>query len=124
MKKQLTLVLALSMMLVTACDDGIYPDDTTLLSKREPSPQIVISSIFPESAAWGEPVTIFGQNFGATIGENNVTFGGAYAEITEVQRGIIVVRVPKNLAQGDYSIILSANGQTTTSNHPCKITSK
>jgi len=127
MKKQFALVLALSSMLMTACVSETDPDPQPRARKPfvdAENAKMIITSIFPDSAIWGQSVTIFGENFGATISDNYVTFDGAYAEIIEVQRGIIVVRVPLNLRQGHYSLNVSSHGQSAISANTCEVTGK
>jgi hypothetical protein len=111
MKKQLILVLAMSTILFTGCEE----DNVNVTSPGSHAAVPNISSFYPESGPGGSVVAIFGENFGASIADNQVTFNGMYSEVTQVQPGTLIVRVPVNLSQGDYQINLSTQGQTVTS---------
>ena len=110
MKKQFILGLAFLALSFSACEDSIV--DPVL-----PAPVSVLSinSVYPELAVSGSPMTISGENFGASISDNYVTFNGAFSEVMHVEPGKIVTRVPLNLVPGEYTIGLSANGQFCTS---------
>lgn len=110
MKKQLILVLAMSIILFTSCEE-----DHVNVTSPGSHAVLNISSFYPESGPSGSVVAIFGENFGPSIADNQVTFNGMYSEVTQVQPGALIVRVPLNLSQGDYQINLSTQGQTVTS---------
>ncbi len=117
MKKQFILVLALSTVSLLACEEeheAVNPEPNAATA-------LIISSFSPETAACGAEVMISGENFGATMADNYVTFSGAYAEVTEVGHGMLRVRVPLNLDPGDYIISLSANGRTAASTKAFKV---
>lgn len=114
MKNQFILGLAFLALSLSACEDSIVIPEVT------PTPVSVLSinSVYPELAESGSHITIFGENFGASISDNYVSFSGAFhggvSEVLHVQPGIIVTRVPLNLVPGEYTISLSANGQSCT----------
>jgi IPT/TIG domain len=119
MKKQYVILFALPLFLAIACDDPqINPEPPGLGTSQTVS----ISSFYPESGMRGATVAIFGENFGTSISDNYVTLGGMYAEITAVQGGVIVVRIPMNLVDGNYLINLSTKGRTATSINTLNVT--
>ena len=79
------------------------------------APVTIINSFYLDSGEAGTVVTIFGENFGGSVSDSKVTFNGINSNVLQVQRGKITVRVPLNLAQGDYHITLSALSQRVTS---------
>ena len=120
MKKQITLVLTLVVSLMTACDNtdpAPAPPFTDF-----PSQVTAIRSIYPSVGTPGSTVAIFGENFGPTISENYVTFDSISADITYVGYGVMNVRVPENLSDGEYSINLSAEGRQTSAPQIFKVT--
>ena len=119
MKKQLILALAITTLSLTSCDeDAITP---TWKNDGGAKP-VTITSFYPESGESGIVVTIFGENFGASVSDSNVTFNGINSNVMQVEPGKITVRVPLNLVQGDYGINLSARGQRVTSMMTFKVT--
>jgi hypothetical protein len=106
MKKQITLVLTFAAFLISACDEN----SVTPAPPSQLKPEPVVSSIHPNAGASGSTMVIFGENFGAAISDNYVTFGSSYAEVTYVNHGVLTVRVP-NLEDGDYEISVYADGQ-------------
>ena len=119
MKKQIVFLLSVTTLLLTACEGEIIePADRAF----KPAPQPVITSFYPESIVGGSPMVIYGENFGATLTDNYVTLNGEYAEVTHVQHGGVVVRIPMNLQPGDYIIRLTARGKSATATHPCTLT--
>ena len=125
MKTQVALALTLCLLSMTACnDDIVYPDYSGPQTDPTASKKVSINSFFPQSGKGGSTVGIFGENFGSGNSDNNVTFGGQYAEITQVQPGILVVRVPMNLVEGNYLISISANGGTAEAGSAFKVTTE
>jgi hypothetical protein len=121
MKKQLILLMTVSALSFTACEEPIEcdpkPQETSVLVKP-----IVINSFYPESAKTGAEVAIFGENFGNDIKENYVTINGLESEILTVSySGMILIRVPYYLMPGDYAISVHAHGQTGTSEKTFKV---
>jgi uncharacterized protein (TIGR03437 family) len=119
MKKQLVLVLAITTLSITSCDEGAI---TPTWKNDGGAKPINITSFYPESGAVGIVVSIFGENFGTSVSDSNVTFNGIYSDVLQVQPGKITARVPLNLLQGDYEINLSVRGQKVTSATSFKVT--
>ncbi len=121
LKRKLTLLatfaVILASFLITACEDEPeyyrgYPRPTT------PTPQqMLISNMYPSAGAPGSSVTIVLENFDNPTTDQYVTFGSSYAEILYVTHGVINVRVPMNIPEGDYTIRVSSNGQSADSPH-------
>lgn len=116
MKKQIILVLALCTLSLSACEDEVLDHEPL-----DPATAPKITSFYPGSAIGGTEVLIFGENFGASILDNLVTFNGTDSEVTQVGLGMVVARVPLNLDPGDYTISLSVNGRTGASTRIFKI---
>jgi len=121
LKRRLTLLatfaVVLASFLITACEDEpeyyrSYPSPTVATT----SP-MVINNMFPSTGAPGSTVAILGENFDTSTSDNYVTFGSSYAEILYVTYGVINVRVPMNIPDGDYSIRVSSNGQSADAPH-------
>jgi len=119
MKKQLVLVLAIATLSLNSCDEDAI---TPTWKKDGGAKPVAITSFYPESGASGTVVTIFGENFDASVSDSNVTFNGIKSNVMQVQAGRITVRVPLNLVQGDYQINFSARGQSVTSMMTFKVT--
>jgi len=119
MKKQLVLVLAIAALSLTSCDED--PNIIPAWKNDGGAMPITITSFYPESGEVGIVVSIFGENFGTSV-DSKVTFNGIYSEVLQVRPGIVTVRVPLNLAHGDYKINLSARGQRVTSTTSFKVT--
>ncbi len=117
MKKHIILALALFTLSLTACEE-----EPVVNSKPKASIAPTISSVFPDTGIIGQEVVIYGENFGASMADNYVTFNGAYAEVTEAGQGMVRVRVPLDLAPGLYTINLSANGLNGASTKIFKVT--
>lgn len=111
MKNQFIISLAIAVVSLTSCDDNETPHPSF---PQENKPAMVIRSFYPSSGEPGTRVTIFGENFGATIEEHDVTFDSAYAEIIQVGYGVIYVEVPAHLVSGDYAINIRSRGQFTS----------
>ncbi len=111
MKKQFIISLAIAVASLTSCDNN---DDPKPVTPSVLQPEIVIRSFYPTSGIPGSTVTIFGENFGGTIEEHDVTFDSTYAEITEIGTGMIKVKVPAYLPSGDYAINIRSRGQFTS----------
>ena len=121
LKRKLTLLATLAVILasflMTACEDEpeyyrSYPTPTL----PPPSP-MVISNMYPSAGAPGSTVAILGENFDTSTSDNYVTFGSSYAEILYVTYGVINVRVPMDIPEGDYTISVSSNGQSADAPH-------
>lgn len=73
----------------------------------------VITSITPNPGTAGGTITIDGSNFGITRTGNVVTLGGysCYVLTANGAGTQITVEVPGWFADGDYAVVVSANGQ-------------
>ncbi|WP_373496361.1 IPT/TIG domain-containing protein [Aquiflexum sp.] len=132
MKKQLILALAFFTLLISACEEmtgePIFTPESNMSQTLKP---ISISSFNPVSAISGSEIAIYGENFGASITDNYVTFNypganetetGWASEVVQVPHtGMVLIRLPQNLNPGEYTISLHFDGQTTRSNKPFKI---
>jgi hypothetical protein len=112
-----TLTVILASFLMTACEDEpeyyrSYPTPTLPLT-----PPMVINNMYPSAGAPGSTVAIQGENFDTSTSDNYVTFGSSYAEILYVTYGVINIRVPKDIPEGDYRIRVSSNGQSADAPH-------
>jgi uncharacterized protein (TIGR03437 family) len=119
MKKQLVLVLALTTLSLTSCDESVI---TPTWKDDGSATPVSITSFYPEAGEVGTVVSIFGENFGTSVSECNVNFNGTSTDVLQVQPGKITVRVPLSLVQGDCEINLSARGQKVTSITSFKVT--
>ena len=91
-----TVVLCLSL----ACREGPTPPTA-----------LAVSSVVPNTAISGTPLTIYGSGFRAGV---SVTFGGVSAEVASVSSFSIVARTPE-LAPGRVDIVVTnANGESAT----------
>ena len=106
----ITLAIALAAFLMSACDDEpeYYKSVPPTLPPTSP---MVIRNMYPSVGAPGSTVAILGENFGTSESNNFVTFGSSYAEILYVTYGVINVRVPIDIQEGEYRISVSSNGQ-------------
>jgi len=115
LKRKLTFFTALVVILASfsmiACDDEPdYRNYTT--PTLPPTYPMVIRSMFPAAGAPGSTVAILGENFGESPDDNYVAFGSTYADILYVTYGVINIRVPMGIPEGDYTINITANGQS------------
>ncbi len=118
MKKQLIFVLALSTLFLAACaEEMLYP----LASDAAVTPKVKMTSFYPEEAAIGTAVTLFGENFSLSLADNYVTFDSVRAEVIQAQTGTVVVRIPDTLAPGDYTISLLVHEQWVSSAKAIKV---
>jgi hypothetical protein len=113
MKKQIALVLTFVALLMTACDDT-DPSPTTGISTPVYSTVTIIHALYPSAGAPGSTVSIYGENFGPAISHNLVTFDSFAAQIISVGSGVLNVRVPEHLPEGDYTIKVNVEGQVTS----------
>ena len=81
-------------------------------------PELTIGSVTPLTARVGEQITIAGENFGVTAGENVVTFNNVEAEIVSASATSLVVKVPSGMLAPTYNevnpIVVITGGQTIT----------
>jgi hypothetical protein len=114
----ITLAIALAAFLMTACEDD--PEFCSNCSTSIPAPapntttstdQVVIRSIHPSAGAPGSNVTIVLENFSDPTADQYVTFGPSFSEIIYARYGMMTVRVPMDLKDGDYPVTIRSNGQ-------------
>ncbi len=72
---------------------------------------IAISQVFPEAAAAGNLVYVYGANFCTTATDQQVTIGGVSATVLEAYGNYIVVEVPE-LAPGLHTVSVTKDGVT------------
>ena len=117
----LTLAITLGAFLMTACDDD--PEYLNYTTPTLPATYpMVIRSMFPAAGAPGSTVAILGENFGESPDDNYVAFGSTYADILYVSYGVINVRVPVGIPDGDYTINITSNGQSAEAPSPFRVT--
>ena len=116
-----TFAVILASFLITACEDE--PDyGNNLPPTLPPTYPMVIRNMYPSAGAPGATVAIFGENFGTSELDNHVTFGPSYAEILYVSYGVINVRVPMDIPEGDYIINVSSHGEAADSPRAFRVT--
>lgn len=130
LKKKLTLLItiavALAAFLMTACEDE--PEFCSNCTYPNPAPnpnprtdQIEIRSIHPYTGAPGSTVTIVLENFSSSTSDQYVSFGPSIAEIIYARYGMMTVRVPMDLKDGDYPVSVRSNGQVARAPHEFKV---
>jgi hypothetical protein len=90
-------------------------------SPEDPDPTLSISGIVPDEGPVGTEVTISGQGFSATAGENRVLFAGSEAEVSEASATNLTAIVPDGAETGPVSVQvgeLSAAGPDFTVTDP------
>ena len=114
----ITLAIALAAFLMTACEDDpefcsncSTPIPAPAPNTTQPTDQIVIRSIHPSAGAPGTTVTIVLENFSDPTADQYVTFGPSFTEIIYARYGMMTVRVPMDLKDGDYPVTIRSNGQ-------------
>jgi hypothetical protein len=118
----ITLAIALAAFLMTACGPDpepcincVTPPPIPAPDPTPPTDQIAIRSINPSAGAPGSRVTIILENFSEPGSDHHydqyVTFGPSYAETIYARYGMIIVRVPMDLKDGDYPVSIRSNGQ-------------
>src|SRR5699024_4904055 len=80
--------------------------------EAEAVPGPAINSVTPARGPEGTEVTITGQNFSATNGDNTVTFDGVQATVSSASETELVVEVPAGATTGPLEVAVS--GQTAT----------
>ncbi|WP_162344287.1 IPT/TIG domain-containing protein [Cyclobacterium salsum] len=126
MKKQ----LILSLSFIAFCMNACVEVDPFTDRKDEMVSLPAIYSINPSSAECGAEITLYGESFETSPSENFVTFdpwgseahSGRIAEVTNVlHAGMVMVKIPMNLAPGNYAITMMANGKSHRCGTPLKI---
>ena len=113
---------------VDACEDD--PEFCSNCSTSIPAPnttpptdQIAIRSIHPSAGAPGSNVTIVLENFSNPTADQYVTFGPSFSEIIYARYGMMTVRVPMDLKDGDYPVTIRSNGQVAKAPSEFKVVS-
>ena len=115
---------------MTACDDDPefcsncsrpYPTSTPVTAPDATS-AISIRSIYPTDGVPGSTVNIILENFTDSNVDNHVAFGSTFAEIIHARYGMINVRVPMDLPNGDYKITVRSHGQIAIAPSEFKVT--
>lgn len=68
-----------------------------------------VTSILPDPGSVGTQVTIYGSNFGSTVGQSTVMFGSVSATPTSWSPTAIVVTVPSGAGTGNVVVNVSGN---------------
>ena len=80
---------------------------------RSTATQVRILEFTPNAGPIGQTVTIHGTGFGATAGQNTVTFNGTSASISSASTNTLVVTVPSGATTGVIAIT-SPNGSANS----------
>ena len=72
----------------------------------DPAPELKLSGISPETGPTGTIVTLSGENFSEVASENEVTFNGLEAEVTEASATSIKAIVPEGATTGEVRVIV------------------
>lgn len=72
---------------------------------------IAISQIFPEAAAEGDQVYLYGANFSSNSGDHSVTIGGITAPVIEAMQNRLTILVPE-LSPGLHTVSVTKEGET------------
>lgn len=106
-----------------AGDAAIYKYDAAgnLLSiTRRLATQVSIIEVTPDSGPVGSTITIYGTAFGATTGDNTVSFNGTTASVTSASSTRVTVVVPSGATTG--TITLTSPSGSATSSAPFTVT--
>jgi YD repeat-containing protein len=96
------------------------PVGNLLSISRRTSSQISIIEVTPDSGTVGSTVTIYGTAFGATAGENIVSFNGTTASVTSASSTRITAVVPAGAATGPITV--NSPSGSATSDTPFTVT--
>jgi YD repeat-containing protein len=90
-------------------------DNVSITTFGQPLPIPKVSSVMPTYGAIGQPVAIYGANFGAVQGSGSISFNGTQATtIVDWSSGRIIAIVPNGATTG--AVTVSANGYQSNSN--------
>jgi len=81
-----------------------------------------VSSFTPASGPVGSSITINGSNFGTSINDNIVFFGGVKATVTSASAGSLTVKIPTGAANNKLFSVTNAAGLTGYSLKPFRVT--
>lgn len=105
----LTLALAFSVSSCGDGDNGTGPDPDPPSNPDAPE----ISSFSPDSGEVGDEVVIYGSKFSATADDNEVSFNGTEADVSDASEDSLVTSVPEGATDG--SIEVTVDGQSASS---------
>lgn len=74
---------------------------------------VAIIAITPTQGKVGSMVSIFGKGFGATPGQNTVSFNGGVATVTSASPAVLRVTVPANAQDGPISVTAPSGSATS-----------
>ncbi|HET6542069.1 MAG TPA: IPT/TIG domain-containing protein [Chryseolinea sp.] len=124
----ITIAIALAAFLMTACEPDPEPCINCVTVPSSPDPnttpptdQIAIRSIHPSAGAPGSKVTIVLENYSNATSDQYVTFGPSSAEVIYARYGMMIVRVPMDLKDGDYQVNIRSNGQVARAPQEFKV---
>jgi IPT/TIG domain len=90
-------------------------DNISITGFNQPLPVPNVSSVLPSYGAIGQPVAIYGTNFGAVQGAGTISFNGTQATtIVEWSSGRIIAIVPNGATSGPVTV--TATGYQSNSN--------
>jgi len=91
----------------------IYDSAGNILSiESVPPGQLAIFSVGPDVGAAGSQVTIYGNGFSLTAGDNTVMFNGVAATVVSATANQLVVEIPSGVTTGPVSVTV---GESTIS---------
>jgi len=98
------IVSAIALSIVWSCGDGEGENP------MEPEPAPRVSSLDPPSGPVGATITINGENFSETAGQNDVSFNGVSADVSSSTGSQILTTVPTGAASG--LVTVTVGGQS------------
>ncbi|MDF1666550.1 MAG: IPT/TIG domain-containing protein, partial [Planctomycetota bacterium] len=97
---------------VTVVSEGKASSTSQIFTVGQAAPAPSLNNLSPNSGLVGATVTINGQNFNNTPGNNSVNFGGTVVTPSAASPTQLTVTVP-NLAPGAASVTVTTGGQTS-----------
>lgn len=105
----------------------VYDDNDNVLSiKAVPAAELSVVQAVPNTVAVGDSIEVYGSGFGTDAGAVSATIGGVAAEVTNLRRNHLTVKVPTSAQTGDLVIKVgtaTANGGNITVLRPPTIAS-
>ncbi len=90
-------------------DANVWSEPSTMTVHVQHS----IESVSPDSATWGDIITIHGAGFDRDPLDNKVTIGGVEAEVTSAAYGELQVTVPNGCASGEIVVTVNEKASNT-----------
>lgn len=82
-----------------------YDDNDNVLSiKAVPADELSVVQAVPNTVAVGDSIEVYGSGFGTDAGAVSATIGGVAAEVTNLRRNQLTVKVPTSAQTGDLVI--------------------